>query len=92
MWGAVAYARRLGFEPAPDFAPAAAHLGSWRERSDITFGRDDVPLYVQGPYDNPHAALRTLTRPVGAGNFDYLLVAATTAVHHPLTGQFARAR
>lgn len=73
VWGAVDYARGLGFEPATDFAAAAGHLGSWAESSAIRFGRDGLPFYVQGPHDNPRATMRTLTRTVGEGNFHYLL-------------------
>jgi hypothetical protein len=73
VWGAVDYARGLGFEPAPDFAATTGHLGAWEETSAITFGRDGTPLYVQGPHDNPSATIRTLTRSVGEGNFHYLL-------------------
>jgi hypothetical protein len=79
VWGAVDYARQLGFEPAPDFAAAAGHLGPWQETSAITFGRDGVPFYVSGPYDDPTKVLRTLTGAVGEGNFHYIapLEAAT---------------
>jgi hypothetical protein len=38
VWGAVDYARKLGFSPHPDFHPASGHLGTWQETSDITFG------------------------------------------------------
>lgn len=69
VWGAVDYARGLGFEPAPDFEAAAGHLGTWEETSAITFGRGGMPLYVAGPYDKPEAVLRTLNRTVGRGNF-----------------------
>lgn len=73
VWGAVDYARGLGFEPHPDFAAAAGHLGQpWQDTSAITFGRDGVPFYVSGPHDNPNAVLRTLTGAVGAGGFDYV--------------------
>lgn len=75
VWGAVDYARALGFEPHPDFQPAAAHLGDWQESSAITFGQDGMPMYVSGPHDNPQAVLRTLSRSVGDGNFHYLTVA-----------------
>ncbi|MGH3889890.1 MAG: helix-turn-helix domain-containing protein [Pseudonocardiaceae bacterium] len=71
VWGAVDYARELGFGPHPDFQPTHGHLGTWQETSDITFGRDGVPFYVQGPYDSP-AVIRTLTRSVGAGNFHFV--------------------
>jgi hypothetical protein len=73
VWGALDYARGLGFEPAPDFAATTGHLGAWEETSAITFGRDGTPFYVQGPHDNPSATIRTLTRSVGEGNFHYLL-------------------
>jgi hypothetical protein len=72
VWGAVDHARRLGFEPHPDFAPVTGHLGTWDETSAITFGRDGVPYYVSGPHDNARAVIRTLTRTVGEGNFHYL--------------------
>ncbi len=73
VFGAVDYARRLGFEPHPDFKAAAGHLGEpWQDTSAITFGRDGVPFYISGPHDNPNAVLRTLTRSVGEGGFDYV--------------------
>ena len=68
-------ARRLGFEPAPDFGPAAGHLGPWEETSAITFGRDGAPLYVQGPYDDPNTVLRTLSKSAGEENFHFATVA-----------------
>jgi hypothetical protein len=70
--GAVDYARGLGFEPHPDYAPVASHLGRWEEASAITFGRDGVPYYVQGPYDNGASVLRTLNRTVGKDNFHFI--------------------
>ncbi|HEY2764327.1 MAG TPA: helix-turn-helix domain-containing protein [Pseudonocardiaceae bacterium] len=77
--GAADYARRLGFEPAPDFEPAAGHLDPWQETSAITFGRHGVPYYVSGPYDNPATVLRTLRDTVGDGNFQYIApIEATT--------------
>lgn len=71
VWGAVDYARRLGFEPAPDFAAAADHLGSWQDTSAITFGREGVPYYVAGPYDDPARVLGVLRRSVGENNFRF---------------------
>ena len=68
VWGAVDYARGLGFEPHPDFPATAGHLGPWQETSVITFGRDGVPLFIQGPHDDPAKVIRTLNRSVGAGN------------------------
>ncbi|MGH3866412.1 MAG: helix-turn-helix domain-containing protein [Pseudonocardiaceae bacterium] len=72
VWGALDYARELGFPPHPDFQPTAGHLGTWQETSDITFGREGVPFYVSGPYDDAAAVTRTLTRSVGEGNFHFI--------------------
>jgi hypothetical protein len=66
VFGAVEYVRGLGFEPHPDFAKCASHLGTWDGRCDIAFGRDGQPLYIQGPYDNPTRVMQTLRRePLG---------------------------
>jgi hypothetical protein len=72
VFGAIAYARELGFEPHPDFAGCASHLGPWEGRSDITFGLDGKPMYIQGPHDNAAQVMRTLRRSVGDGSYDYL--------------------
>lgn len=79
VWGGIDYARGLGFEPHPDFPAAAGHLGSWQETSTITFGKDGKPFYIQGPRDDPDRVMRTLTRSVGGGNFDYTLVVGTSS-------------
>jgi hypothetical protein len=75
VFGSVEYARKLGFEPHPDFAAAEGHLGSWTGPGAITFGRDGRPLYISGPYDDPRPVIRTLERTVGPGNFDFLVTA-----------------
>jgi len=72
VWGAVDYARHLGFAPAPDFGRAAGHLGPWQHTSAITFGRNGIPFYVPGPFDNPTRVIRTLTNSVGEGNFHFI--------------------
>lgn len=74
VFGAVDYARSLGLEPHPDFAKGAALLGDWEEgSSNITFGRDGKPLYVNGPRDDTYGIMAKLRQAVGDGNFDYLL-------------------
>lgn len=73
VFGAVEYARRLGFEPAPDFGGCAGHLGTWSPPSAIRFGRHGKPMYVAGPHDDPDRVIRTLERSVGRGNFDFLI-------------------
>lgn len=72
VFGAVDYARGLGFEPHPDFAKCAGHLGEWSGPSDITFGRDGMPMYVQGPHDDTFRIMAILRKTVGDGNFHYL--------------------
>src|SRR5579863_587737 len=73
VFGAVAYAHKLGFEPHPDFDGCAGHLGPpWEGKSDITFGRDGRPTYIEGPHDEPARIVRTLRRSVGRGKFDYV--------------------
>ena len=54
VFGSVAYARGLGFEPHDDFEPAATVLGEPPGPSAIRFGRDGRPFYMDGPYDDPH--------------------------------------
>lgn len=72
--GAVDYARSLGFEPHPDFAKGAALLGDWEAgSSDVTFGRDGKPFYINGPRDDTYGTLAKLRQTVGQGNFDYLV-------------------
>jgi hypothetical protein len=69
--GAADYARRLGFEPHPDFEACRAQLGAWNGPGAIEFGR---PLFVPGPHDDVVAIIRTLERTVGRGSFDYVVL------------------
>ena len=75
VWGAVAYARGLGFEPHPDFGPAAGHLSELEGPSAIGFGRDGMPYYIQGPHDDADRVLRTLDANVGLDNVHFLVQA-----------------
>lgn len=70
--GAVDYARALGFEPHPDYAATSAHLDGPLTRCDIDFGRDGMPFYVEGPYDDAHKIMQTLEASVGPGNYHFL--------------------
>ena len=71
VFGAVEFARRLGFEPHPDFERARSALGRWAGQSAITFGMDGRPHYINGPYEDPERVLATLDRTVGRGGFHY---------------------
>lgn len=74
VFGAVDYARSLGFEPHPDFAKGAALLGDWETgSSDVTFGQDGKPFYINGPRDDTYGTLAKLRQTAGEGNFDYLV-------------------
>jgi hypothetical protein len=73
VFGAVEYARGLGFEPARGFAATTDHLGSWTGPSAISFGSDGKPFFVQGPHDDADAILQTLQRSVGRDNFTFLV-------------------
>ena len=72
VWGAIAYAKTLGFEPHRDFEQSKAHLGESTSEIGLKFGRNGQPCYVEGPYDNRTKIINTLRNSVGDGNFDYL--------------------
>lgn len=70
--GAVAYARSLGFTPAPGFADTAPYLGPVRgDEPAIVFGREGKPFYASGPYDDARHIVRTLEQSCGPGGFHY---------------------
>jgi len=73
VFGAVEYARELGFEPSGEFSECVGHLGLWIGPSAIRFGRSGRPVFVAGPYDDPIRIMQTLERSVGKGNFDYVV-------------------
>jgi hypothetical protein len=75
VFGAVDYARSLGFEPHLEFAKGAALLGDWEAgSSDVTFGRDGKPMFINGPHDDTYAILAKLRKAVGEGNYDRLIM------------------
>ena len=67
------YARGLGLEPHADFAKAAGHLGEWDGVCDLEFGKDGMPMYIEGPRDDTWRIMHTLRQNVGDGNFHYLV-------------------
>jgi hypothetical protein len=75
--GAVEYARQLGFEPHPDFAPARGHLGDPAAANPIRFGHNGKPMFIQGPYDDARRITRTLDRTIGNGNYHFTVDAGT---------------
>lgn len=73
VFGAVDYARTLGFEPDPAFDAVSDHLGEWTGPAAVTFGMDGRPFYLQGPHDNSSKVLNTLRSSVGDGNFQFTI-------------------
>jgi hypothetical protein len=74
VFGAVDYARGLGFEPHPDFAGGASLLGEWPAGSSaVTFGLNGKPMYVSGPRDDAYGIIARLRARVGDGNFDFVV-------------------
>jgi hypothetical protein len=71
VFGAVEYARGLGFEPHRDFAPAAGHLGPPPETCAIRFGCKGKPHFIQGPHDDARRIMQTLDESVGIENFHF---------------------
>ena len=67
------YARGLGLELHADFAKAAGHLGEWDGVCDLEFGKDGMPMYIEGPRDDTWRIMHTLRQNVGDGNFHYLV-------------------
>jgi hypothetical protein len=71
----VAYARRFGLKPDPDYYEAASLLeGADPDACDahVPLGKDGKPFFVAGPYDNAQRIIAQLTRTAGPGNFDFM--------------------
>lgn len=75
IYGAIAYARKFGFDPHEDFDLSQYVLdepGSFEAVSEIEFGRDGEPLFIAGPHDNVPRILRQLESTAGPGRFHYI--------------------
>jgi len=70
VFGAIAYARRLGFEPHPDFSVAVPQLGEHAGPISLEFGHKGKPSFIAGPDDNADVIASKLRKAVGAGNFE----------------------
>lgn len=74
---AIAYAKKLGFAPHPDYREAAPFLaGAQPERAPAMVplgGKDGKPFFVAGPHDNVKRIMAQLRRTVGEGNFDFIV-------------------
>jgi hypothetical protein len=78
IYGAVDYARSLGFEPHPDFELSRHVLGTEefsRTRSLQFGGPEGKPLYIAGPDDDAPSVLRKLRERLGENGFDFIMPA-----------------
>lgn len=67
---AVDYARRLGFEPHPDF-PAALFGPRPGALADTAWASSPFPIYISGPDDDVGAVLKRLNASVGQGRYHF---------------------
>ena len=78
--GSVQFARKFGFEPHPDYARATPIFGDIDATScstEITYGENGKPHYINGPFDNSQRIrriLELLERNAGPGNFNYTMM------------------
>ncbi len=76
IYGAMEYARKLGFEPQKDFAISKFVLEEQADcniSSNIKFGKEGKPLYISGPDDDIDYVLNKLVKNAGEGNFDLII-------------------
>lgn len=74
IYGAIEYAEDLGFKPNKDFDVTEYILDDVEkiEFEEIEFGRDGMPYYFAGPYDDVKKVINILNRSVGEGNYHYV--------------------
>jgi len=75
IYGAVDYARGLGFDPHPDFELSRHVLGSEeidRTRNLKFGGPEGKPLYVAGPDDDAATILQKLRKRLGKDGFHFI--------------------
>jgi hypothetical protein len=76
IFGAIEYAKRLGFKPQKDFELSQYVLkGLPIENYDLKseFGYKGKPYYIAGPDDDFEAVMETLRKKVGEDNFDFMV-------------------
>ena len=74
VYGAIGYARELGFEPHADFGRAAGYLGGMGRGVRADLRRDGKPMHIFGPHDDGEKIIRKLRRRLGDGNYDFVHV------------------
>jgi len=75
IYGAIEYARDLGFKPNKDFALSRYVLDEPSDVDlffDVKFGKDGRPFYIAGPDDDSEYIIGKLTKRLGEGNFTFI--------------------
>jgi len=78
---AISYASGLGFSPGADYKKASRVFGGITTAGcdeQFLFGKNDKPLYIQGPSDSParvETILRALEARCGEGGYHYIVAA-----------------
>ena len=78
---AISYARELGFSPGADYKKASRVFGGITTAGcdeQFMFGKNDKPLYIQGPSDSQARVgriLRALKARCGEGGYHYIVAA-----------------
>lgn len=75
IYGSIAYAKDLGFDPNPDFDLASHLLGdnNFRMNKKIKFGGPNgIPFYITGPDDNSFRIVAKLEQRLGKDGFEVL--------------------
>ena len=76
IYGAIDYAKELGFVPDKDFKITENLLnpGLIDDGIDeIEFGKDGKPFFIAGPNDDVDRIIGLLRRNAGEGNYDYVI-------------------
>lgn len=74
IYGAIDFARELGFEPQKDFKLSRYILEELSEKHNSThleFGKNGKPFYIAGPNDNADYVMRKLSEKTGDSNFNF---------------------
>jgi len=74
VWGAIEYAKELGFSPEKDIKLTQYFLCAQKEvtnKYELEFGVDGKPFYFAGPNDDFEFVVRKLTAKLGNGGFEF---------------------
>ena len=77
IFGAIEYAKNLGFQPHKDWEYAQFILEPKSspsvQKMDLDFGKDGKPFYITGPHDKVTSVVDKLDKAVGKGNYEVVM-------------------